>query len=56
MAVAVYLVGLPINNDLIKVIIQIVTGLVLFPLISFVTKNDSFNYVLSMIKSRKNRE
>ena len=50
MAVGVYLVGrLPVA-DFPLMIIQILVGVVLYIVVSFVSKNESFNYVLSILK------
>lgn len=57
MAIVVMLVGLlPINNSLILLIIQVLVGMIFYVAIAWVTKMESFKYMLSFVKNRVKRK
>ena len=51
MMVCVFLIGLVIGNTLIRLLTQIVIGIVIYGFYSVITKNDSFNLLIQKIKS-----
>lgn len=52
MCSSVFLVGLTLNSTLIKLIIQVITGVVVYITVSILIKNTSMFYIVEMINNR----
>ena len=52
MFAAVYAIGLVISNNLVALIVQIVLGIAIYVGLSYISKNDSFLYLVGFIKSK----
>lgn len=55
MGVIVYSIGRLAMPSLIKLVVQILTGIITYPLLSLIMKNPSFMYLLDVLKNRKNK-
>jgi len=53
MAIVVYLIGHLITNDIICLLVQMITGVIVYILLSIMLKNDNFLYIIKMVKSRR---
>ena len=53
MGMAVYFAGLIQVNLLIKIMLQVAVGAIVYVLLSIITKNSSFKYLLNLIKERR---
>lgn len=53
MAIVVYVIGYLITNDIICLLVQMITGVIVYILLSIMLKNDNFLYIIKMVKSRR---
>jgi len=56
MIIVVYFFGNFVNNIYLKLFIEIIIGIVIYIVLSLIMKNDSFYYILGMLKSRKSKK
>ena len=53
MGMIVYLIGYLFSNDLLKLIVQVLCGFVMYIIMAQLSKNDSYVYILSYLKNKK---
>lgn len=55
MGVVIYLIQLLEYNDILTIILQIFWGVVIYLILSYITKNESFFYLINILKSKQGR-